>query len=200
MERKKEHVASCKGLVDAIARAEEDVNNEVRKLHKQCDVRIEQEKKAFKAGYEERLQKVVNLLLCTCLAIGYLYIALQVLSVKSRECIEFTAKALAPEFARLRANHEREVLDVERRMRREERELRDTVDSQTQAEMDQIEVELANEFGQLLVGLREGSREELQALERDQRRRVQTVLEEGRRELEDLKQQLARRNTEPRLK
>lgn len=58
MQEKKDLINSCNDLVAAVKEQEHDLSAEVRAVYKDAEVLIESEKKAFRSGYEDRLQKV----------------------------------------------------------------------------------------------------------------------------------------------
>ncbi len=75
MQSKSDLVSRCHELVDAAKEQERELAAEVRSVYKDAEQVIETEKKAFRSGYEDRLQKVVaqlhdgiykhNLKMCT---------------------------------------------------------------------------------------------------------------------------------------
>jgi predicted nucleic acid-binding Zn-ribbon protein len=58
MVEKQQLIEECKNLVDSITSIEKETSECVRKVHKDYESSAEHEKKSFKLGYEERLQKV----------------------------------------------------------------------------------------------------------------------------------------------
>lgn len=59
--QKKELVERCKELALQVRKAEDEVSEAVRRIHKEAETSAERERKAFRAGYEERLQQVLQL-------------------------------------------------------------------------------------------------------------------------------------------
>jgi hypothetical protein len=58
IEKKKDLVESCRVLIDTLKEKEAEWTFQARKVNNDFEVSIEQEKKAFRAGQEDRLQKV----------------------------------------------------------------------------------------------------------------------------------------------
>lgn len=58
MQTKSDLVSRCHELVDAVKEQERELAAEVRSVYKETEQIIETEKKTFRSGYEERLQKV----------------------------------------------------------------------------------------------------------------------------------------------
>lgn len=63
MQHKSDLVARCQELVELVKEQERELSAEVRSVYKDAEQVIEAEKKNFRSGYEDRLQKVV----CLCL-------------------------------------------------------------------------------------------------------------------------------------
>lgn len=59
LQLKKELVERCKELAEQVQRAEENIAESVRKMHKEAELSTEREKRTFRVGYEERLQQVI---------------------------------------------------------------------------------------------------------------------------------------------
>jgi hypothetical protein len=55
---KKELIESCKNLVDSLKENERDLAEECRKIHKDADDAVEMDRRLFRSGQEDRLQKV----------------------------------------------------------------------------------------------------------------------------------------------
>jgi hypothetical protein len=51
-------IMQCNELVEAVKEQERELSTEVRTVYKDAEGSIESEKKAFRAGYEDRLHKV----------------------------------------------------------------------------------------------------------------------------------------------
>jgi hypothetical protein len=51
-------IKQCNELVEAVKEQERELSTEVRTVYKDAEGSIESEKKAFRAGYEDRLHKV----------------------------------------------------------------------------------------------------------------------------------------------
>ena len=62
MQSKSDLVSRCHELVDAVKEQERELAAEVRSVYKDAEQVIETEKKAFRSGYEDRLQKVPAIL------------------------------------------------------------------------------------------------------------------------------------------
>lgn len=58
VQEKRYLIEKCNELVAAVKDQEHDLAAEVRAVYKDAETSIESEKKAFRAGYEDRLQKV----------------------------------------------------------------------------------------------------------------------------------------------
>lgn len=58
MQQKSDMVNRCQELLDAVKEQERELSAEVRSVYKDAEQIIENEKKTFRAGYEDRLQKV----------------------------------------------------------------------------------------------------------------------------------------------
>ena len=66
MEQKSELVNMCHQLVDALKEQERDLAAEVRSVYRDAEELIEAEKKQFRAGYEDRLHKVIYSVVLFC--------------------------------------------------------------------------------------------------------------------------------------
>ena len=60
MERKKILVEQCKILVDSLKDEEAEVALRGRKIYSDIEAAIEQDRKSFRSGQEDRLQKVLS--------------------------------------------------------------------------------------------------------------------------------------------
>lgn len=180
MNKKKKLVEQCKEMVEEVTRRDTALIEELRRLQRDNDTKIDHEKKAFKANYDEHVQ--------------------QAITAKSRECIEFTAKALAPEFARLKANHEREMMELEQRIKRQGRDLRDAADHETHETLEALEIDASQATATELTQLRDDAKQELQVLEREHRRRLSSAQENSRNELRQLQQSLSQASLSPRIR
>jgi hypothetical protein len=60
MSAKSELIEKLKDLMEEIKQTELDIQADVRRIYREGDQAIEAEKKKFKLGYEDRLQKVRN--------------------------------------------------------------------------------------------------------------------------------------------
>ena len=68
MAEKTDLLAKCKDLVEQVKEEERKTASELRQLYREVEQSLELDRKKFKDGYEERLQKVRyrrNLLSCT---------------------------------------------------------------------------------------------------------------------------------------
>jgi hypothetical protein len=61
--------------------------------------------------------------------------------------LQTTAKALAPEFARLNSSHQQDLFILENRFKKEERQLRVDFEVRLEEELKQIEIEGLNKLG-----------------------------------------------------
>lgn len=58
MQEKECIVKKCKELVEACQEQDRNLAVEVRLTYKEADAKVESERKIFRSGYEDRLQKV----------------------------------------------------------------------------------------------------------------------------------------------
>ncbi len=105
MSKKKDLVKVCQHLVDSIKENEKDLSAECRKLHREATESLDADRKSYRLGHGQRLAKY--------------------LASKSMEEKDATARALQPEFARLRQMHEHEMAEVEAKAKNDERRLRE---------------------------------------------------------------------------
>ncbi len=69
MRRKRNLIANCKVLVESVTNAENALRDSIHKIHDDGMVQIEQDKKVFRAGFEDRKMQVYQLTfaMLTCL-------------------------------------------------------------------------------------------------------------------------------------
>ena len=164
-------LAHCKTLMEEVEKRGSKIATELKQFRRDQETSLEAEKKAFRAGYEDRLQSA--------------------LSLRAKECVEFTAKALAPEFTRIKSNLENERMELQHRIHREERYLRHVIETEHDKRVEAIEIEVTNSTGREILDLKEASKLELADLEREHRRKLSYAQEECRRELELHKRSLS---------
>lgn len=99
----------CQRAVDEVSRLEEELSMQVRRIHKQGDEDIEQDRLAFRATYDKRL-------------------ALK-LEARLQEHKDLTARALEPEIQRLKAEHEREIREINYEFSRRQQLLREEIEA-----------------------------------------------------------------------
>ena len=104
VDQKKMLLAECQRQVEAIKDKEASQAAEKRHLYHQLTEALEEERRVYRRGHEQRLAKF--------------------LASRAAEEKESTGRALGPEFSRLRQQHELELADVEAESASEERRLR----------------------------------------------------------------------------
>eukprot|EP00981_Chlorochromonas_danica_P013486 scaffold6397_cov175-Ochromonas_danica.AAC.24 len=171
MEEKEKLLEQCKSLVEAVKENDRNLATEARALNRQAEDQLEQERKSFKASFEERQQKF--------------------LASKAAEFKASTEKALEPEFARLQALHERELDDVQSALRSEERKLRELFQQREQSQLEEEKALARNELSLSTKALQDRYAREIDSLLRDHRRHLQEVEEEGEKEMEKARRRLA---------
>jgi len=162
--RKKDLLEKCKSLVARVKEEEDKLKAEVRRIHAESQREIEIERKAYRAGQEERQRKFM--------------------SAKLKEICESTERALEPEFSRLRLAHEQEVADVEMQLQADERKAKaDLVklfeDKLSAAERAGREEQRAGVRARLDDAMRE-----VEGMEREHKVKIQQMQEDLTKELE----------------
>ena len=157
LDTKKDKVVHCKVLVDQLSEEERLTMAECQKLYAETEAIIERERKLYRAGYEDRLQTY--------------------LLHKSSEVKESTAKALHAEFRKAEVSHEQEMLDLDRRYKLDERQLREAMKEKLAnllVDEDRFLKEEANRLARIHT---ESSNNELLELEKEHKRRKNEVEE-----------------------
>lgn len=178
MTEKKRLLESCQSLLDQLKDNEHSLAEQSRSISYDVDQIIEQDKKLFKAGTEERLEK--------CLAL------------KSLEYKEATAKALQPEINRLQQAHERELAEVIAHYREEERRAREANALRLQELVEQERVVLIESQRSSVKDHMETLVAELEAAEREHRFRMTGIKEDLEKDLQKLKDALSNKTMKER--
>jgi hypothetical protein len=172
---KKELLENCKGIVDAIKKLEEETGAEGRRISDELKIALEVEKKLFKAGHEERLQKFV--------------------AGKISEFKANTHRALAPEISRLQQKNAALLVDIDHRYAADERRMRldfqDGLASAVAQEVENFKSDQSNFSRSKLAAMNK----EIEDLEREHKRRLERDTDGYERELEKLKDSLHQKST-----
>lgn len=178
MNEKKQLLESCQMLLDQLKENEHSLAEQSRSIQHDVDQLIEQDRKIFKAGAEERLEKF--------------------LALKSLEYKEATSKALQPEINRLQHAHEREMAQVIAHYQQEERRvkeanavrLQDLVEQERQAILESQRSAVKEHMDTLVT--------ELEAAEREHRFRMNSIKEDLEKDLQKLKDALMNKTNKER--
>jgi len=170
MNEKKRLLESCQYLLDQLKDNENNLSEQSRSIQHDIDQVIEQDRKIFKAGTEDRLEKFLTL--------------------KSLEYKESTSKALQPEISRLQHAHERELSDIINHYREEERRakevnllrLQELVEQERSALLESQRSAVKDHMDTLVA--------ELEAAEREHRFRMTGIKEDLEKDLQKLKDAL----------
>jgi len=104
MSAKKALAIECQQKVESVKDKDSDQAAERRNVYRKLTEDLEEERRAFRRGHQQRLSKFLN--------------------ARALEEKESTNRALGPEFARLRQQHELELSEVEAEAVQQERRLR----------------------------------------------------------------------------
>ena len=154
---KKDKVSNCKVLVDRLSEEERLTAAECQKMYADTEAIIERERKLFRAGYDDRLTTF--------------------LLSKAAEVKESTAKALHAEFRKAEVSHEQEMLDLDRRYKLDERQLREAMKEKLAALLVDEDRFLKEEANRLAGIQAEATSNELSELEREHKRRKNEIEE-----------------------
>ena len=154
---KKDKVSKCKVLVDRLSEEERLTAAECQKMYADTEAIIERERKLFRAGYDDRLTTF--------------------LLSKAAEVKESTAKALHAEFRKAEVSHEQEMLDLDRRYKLDERQLREAMKEKLAALLVDEDRFLKEEANRLAGIQAEATSNELSELEREHKRRKNEIEE-----------------------
>ena len=157
LDTKKDKVANCKVLVDQLSVDERLTVAECQKLYADTEAIIERERKLFRAGYDDRLQTF--------------------LLNKAAEVKESTAKALHAEFRKAEVSHEQEMLDLDRRYKLDERQLREALKEKLATLLVDEDRFLKEETSRLSRIHAESTNNELSEMEKEHRRRKNEIEE-----------------------
>lgn len=91
-EQKKAWLAKCQDAIEAVQNHEKKLDIAIKQLYRDCDQRIERDRKIFRSTADERNQKF--------------------LQQKLIEFKELTRRGLEPEIRRIKAMHERELTEL----------------------------------------------------------------------------------------
>jgi hypothetical protein len=173
VEEKKVLLQSCKDSVEAIRAIDEEAEVEAKRINAELKIAIETERKLFKAGAEDRLQKYV--------------------SSKIAEFKVQTQRALAPEMARLAQKNAAALAEIDLRFHADERKLRmeyeERLSSAVTLEVERFKSEQTIQSREKFQGLNA----EIEDMEKQHRKRLQSYSEEYERELDKLKDSLAKK-------
>jgi len=166
LKKKKSLVSSCKNLLESLKNKEEKNFHENQRMNTDIELAIEDDKKKFRSGKNERLQ-------------AYLI-------KKTNEIKESTAQATSSDFKRIEINHEQDVLDMERKYKSEERKLREGMRNRLNEMVSEEELIMKDELRNSLRTRAEASAVALNVLSDDHRQRMRDLTEDDGREVESL--------------
>jgi hypothetical protein len=109
MEQKRVLVEACKHWVAEVAAAEQVLALDVRRVRAEGEEEIDRDRRAFKAGAEERRNRAI--------------------ARRQQEIRDETRRAMEPEFQRMRRNHDSQMQELNVRLAAEEKALRDSYES-----------------------------------------------------------------------
>jgi len=167
---KKELLQICQKMIDDINTAETQNTLVTKDLYKQYEYELEQDKKLFRSGQEERLEKYLNL--------------------KLNEIKESTAKALQPEINRLQQLHEVEIAEVASRFYQEEKGIKDEYASILTERFEKERLEMVGQQKQAVVDRQETISVELKASEKEHRYLLATLQDDLENDFENFKKLL----------
>lgn len=173
VEEKKTLLQACKDSVEAIRSIDEEAEVEAKRISSELKIAIETERKLFKAGSEDRLQKFV--------------------SSKIAEFKAQTQRALVPEMTRLAQKNTAALAEIDLRFNSDERKLRIEYEERLSSA---VAIELERFKSEQIMHSREksqGLNKEIEDMERLHRKRLQSYSEEYERELDKLKDTLAKK-------
>lgn len=161
---KKELISKCQQSIDDIKEKESNSAAEVRKLIRDQDAVIEQDRRMFRAGQEDRLQKFLR--------------------DKASEYKESTERALHPEFERLKRMHERELSELERRVALDEKRMRDDISKKLTDQVEEEKEIIQKEHRRVMQSIESNLQMEMDSLEREHKYRLQALQDELEKESE----------------
>ena len=167
MLEKKELLQICQKNIDDINAAETENSMVTRDMHKQHEYELEQEKKLFRSGQEERLEKYLNL--------------------KLNEIKESTAKALQPEINRLQHLHEIELAQVTSRFYQEEKSIKEEFAAVLTERFEKERADMLGQQKQAMLDRQETINAELKASDKEHRILLATLQDDLDNELEKFK-------------
>jgi hypothetical protein len=175
---------------------EDQIKAITRKIHEDGLREIEFDRKAFKAGAEERQRKVIMLLLCWWLIFFNMphpcFTVLQFLQQKQQEAIDQTERALESEFSRLRISTQKDLEDLQLHFASEERkakiELHKLFQEKLQAEEKALKDHLRSDARLKLDEVVQ----EVEGMEREHKMRMNHLNEDLTKELEKYQTMLQR--------
>jgi hypothetical protein len=152
MAQKKDLLSRCQRAVDEVRQREEDLAIEVRRIHKQGDEAIEQDRLTFRSTYDKRLSSK--------------------LEQRLQEHKDATARALEPEIQRLKALHDREIHEIENEFSKKQQLLLDEIEVVLSRRIAAAKAELEKDLDEKLSQL---EREALQKKHRLQDEHLETT-------------------------
>lgn len=187
MQHKSDMVARCQELMDLVKEQERELSAEVRSVYKDAEQVIEAEKKNFRSGYEDRLQKVsVRFLIGHMCPLSpfRLHPTPQFIAGKASEYKESTAKALHPEISRLQMMHEQELSAAQLAIQAEERSIQEVLSAKLQARLEEERLAAKDELKLTAKALQDKSSADGDIVKREHRRQLQRLADDLERDLE----------------
>lgn len=167
MSEKKELLGVCQDLVDSLKEMEKENAAELKRISAQYEDLVEQDKRRFRAGQEERLEKF--------------------LANKASEYKEMTSKALQPEIARLQQMHESEIAQTHANYRNQERRLIDDSNKRIQEAIEEERRLIIEAQRTSLTDKTNTINIELEAADREHRFRMDAMKEDLEKDVEKIK-------------
>lgn len=171
MMEKKELLQKCEDIMETIKVVEREMASDGRRIHRQIEENIEAEKKTFRSGQEDRLDKY--------------------LQAKLTEYKDSTARALQPEVSRLQQLHETEMAQANAKGRAEERRIREMYTARLQERIDEERRLTLESQRSSVLDRMDMVNVELEAAEREHRYRISSLKEDLEKDLDRLNTALA---------
>jgi len=167
MSEKKELLGVCQDLVDSLKEMEKENAAELKRISAQYEDLVEQDKRRFRAGQEERLEKF--------------------LANKASEYKEMTSKALQPEIARLQQMHESDIAQTHANYRSQERRLIEDMNKRIQEAIEEERRSIIESQRTSITDRTHTINMELEAADREHRFRMDALKEDLDRDVEKVK-------------
>eukprot|EP01034_Spumella_vulgaris_P022107 gene22107-28207_t len=148
----------------SIKEEEQNTETELQILRREGDRSMEIDRRQFRAGYEERLQKY--------------------LSARQQEYKDSTARSMQSEFARLQLMHDREMAEVDSWLHSEETQIHDRIKTRLQQKVDEERNAAQEELRSAVKSVQDAAEKELELLQRDHVRSVRALQESLEKDLD----------------